>query len=60
MEYFWDRHYSAALPLYQKTLNLYDGHPAAKKYLSEAQAKAVSLLLPRRHGSGPPTPAAGW
>jgi serine protease Do len=40
MEYFWDRHYSAALPLYQKTLNLYDGHPAAKKYLSEAQAKA--------------------
>lgn len=40
MEYFWGRHYSAALPLYQKTLNLYDGHPAAKKYLSEAQAKA--------------------
>jgi S1-C subfamily serine protease len=40
MSYFWDRHYSAALPLYQKVLNLYDGHPLAKKYLSESQAKA--------------------
>lgn len=40
MAYFWDRHYSAALPLYQKVLNLYDGHPHAKRYLSEAQAKA--------------------
>jgi S1-C subfamily serine protease len=40
MDYFWNHHYSAALPLYQKVLNLYDGHPQAKKYLAEAQAKA--------------------
>jgi S1-C subfamily serine protease len=40
MDYFWNHHYSAALPLYQKVLNLYDGHPQARKYLAEAQAKA--------------------
>jgi S1-C subfamily serine protease len=40
MDYFWNHHYSAAVPLYQKVLNLYDGHPQAKKYLAEAQAKA--------------------
>jgi serine protease Do len=40
MDNYWNHHYSAALPLYQKVLNLYDGHPQAKKYLAEAQAKA--------------------
>src|SRR5919198_1321808 len=40
MGYFWEHHYSATLPLYQEILNLYDGHPLAKKYLAEAQAKA--------------------
>jgi S1-C subfamily serine protease len=40
MDHYWNRHYSAALPLYQKVLNLYDGHPLAKRYLALAQAKA--------------------
>jgi serine protease Do len=40
MEHYWNHHYSAALPLYQKVLNLYDGHPMAKDYLAKAQAKA--------------------
>jgi S1-C subfamily serine protease len=40
MDYFWNHHYGAAVPLYQKVLNLYDGHPQAKRYLAEAQAKA--------------------
>jgi S1-C subfamily serine protease len=55
MSYFWDRHYSAALPLYQKVLNLYDGHPLAKKYLSQAQAKAggsEDLPLPTPKATG--------
>jgi serine protease Do len=40
MGLFWARHYSAALPLFQNAINLYDGHPAAKTYLAQAQAKA--------------------
>lgn len=40
MEYYWARHYSAALPLYQKVVNLQDGHLLAKKYLRLAQGKA--------------------
>lgn len=40
MEYYWARHYSAALPLYQKVVNLQDGHLLAKKYLRLAQQKA--------------------
>jgi S1-C subfamily serine protease len=40
MTSFWGHHYSAAIPLFQKALNLYDGHPVAKKYLAQAQAKA--------------------
>jgi Trypsin-like peptidase domain len=59
MAYFWDRHYSAALPLYQKVLNLYDGHALAKKYLSEAQAKAggsEDLPLPTAKATGKRSP----
>ena len=57
MRYFWDRHYSAALPLFQKVLNLYDGHPQAKTYLAKAQAKAggpedVPLPTPKPLGKG--------
>jgi S1-C subfamily serine protease len=40
MGYYWDHHYSAALPLFQKVLNLYDGHPLAKAYQAKAQAAA--------------------
>jgi S1-C subfamily serine protease len=40
MEYYWADHYSAALPLYQKVVNLQDGHLLAKKYLRLAQQKA--------------------
>jgi S1-C subfamily serine protease len=40
MTHFWNRHYSASLPLFQQVLNLYDGHPLAKRYLARAQAKA--------------------
>jgi S1-C subfamily serine protease len=40
MEYYWARHYSAALPLYQKVVNLQDGHLLAKKHLRLAQQKA--------------------
>lgn len=40
MELFWGRHYSAAVPAFQRVLSLYDGHPLAKEYLAEAQAKA--------------------
>jgi S1-C subfamily serine protease len=39
MGYFWDAHYSAAVPLFQKVVNLYDGHPLAKQYLSKAEGK---------------------
>jgi S1-C subfamily serine protease len=40
MEYYWARHYSAALPLFQKVQDLQEGHLLAKKYLRESQAKA--------------------
>ena len=42
MGYFWDAHYSAAVPLFQKVLNLHDGHPLARQYLSKAEAKVGS------------------
>jgi S1-C subfamily serine protease len=40
MEYYWAGHYSAALPQFQKVLDLQDGHILARKYLRLAQAKA--------------------
>jgi hypothetical protein len=40
MTLFWDEHYSAAVPLFQRVLDLYDGHPAARRYLAQAQGKA--------------------
>lgn len=40
MEYYWAGHYSAALPEFQKVLDLQDGHILARKYLRLAQAKA--------------------
>jgi S1-C subfamily serine protease len=42
MEYYWARHYSAALPLFQKVQDLQEGHLLAKKYLRASQAKAGS------------------
>jgi S1-C subfamily serine protease len=42
MEYYWAKHYSAALPLFQKVQDLQEGHLLAKKYLRESQAKASS------------------
>jgi S1-C subfamily serine protease len=59
MSYFWDRHYSAALPLYQEVLNLYDGHPLAKTYLSQSQAKAggpEDVPLPAAKATGRRSP----
>jgi S1-C subfamily serine protease len=40
MELYWDGHYSAALPYFQKVLNLYGRHALARKYLADAQSKA--------------------
>jgi S1-C subfamily serine protease len=40
MSNFWQGHYSVSLPLFQQVENLYDGHPLAKRFLAEAQAKA--------------------
>ena len=40
MNNYWTHHYSAAVSLYQRVLNLSDGHIFAKKYLTLAQAKA--------------------
>jgi membrane protein implicated in regulation of membrane protease activity len=40
MEYYWAGHYTAALPQFQKVLDLQEGHLLAKKYLRLAQAKA--------------------
>jgi serine protease Do len=40
MNNYWTHHYSAAVSLYQRVLNLSDGHVFAKKYLTLAQAKA--------------------
>jgi S1-C subfamily serine protease len=37
---FWQGHHSVSLPLFQQVENLYDGHPLAKRFLAEAQAKA--------------------
>lgn len=64
MQYFWNRHYGAALPLFQKVLNLYDGHPLAKEYLAKAQAKAngpddVPLPADSPAGQGPDLVRAG-
>jgi S1-C subfamily serine protease len=39
MEYFWGRHYTAAVPELQKASQLYNGFPLASDYLSQAQAK---------------------
>jgi hypothetical protein len=49
---------SAALPLFQKVLNLYNGHPLVKEYLAEAQAKAnepADVPLPADSPAGSPT-----
>jgi S1-C subfamily serine protease len=40
MNDYWTHHYSAAVPRYQRLLNLFDGHLLAKQYLTLAQAKA--------------------
>ena len=40
MDYYWAGHYSAALPEFQKVMDLQDGHILARKYLRLAQAKA--------------------
>jgi serine protease Do len=40
MGYFWDHHYSAVIPLYRQVLRLHRGHPLAKWYLTQANAKA--------------------
>jgi serine protease Do len=40
MNNYWTHHYGAAVALYQRVLNLSDGHLLAKKYLTLAQAKA--------------------
>ena len=42
MENYWAKHYSAALPQFQKVQDLQEGHLLAKKYLRLAQAKAGS------------------
>jgi hypothetical protein len=50
MSYMWDRHFSEAVPLLQRLLNLSAGHPLAKRYLVQAQAKVLTpedLPLPR-------------
>lgn len=56
MQYYWDHHYSAALPLFQRVLNLYDGHPLAKEYLAKAQAKANGSEDVPLPADGPPAP----
>jgi serine protease Do len=58
MASFWDHHYSVAVPQYQEILNLYDGHPQAKRYLAQAQAKVgtaeeLPLTPPKRPSQGP-------
>src|SRR6266704_248294 len=50
MNDYWTNHYSAAVSLYQRVLNLYDGHLLARKYLTLAQAEADGpddIPLPR-------------
>jgi S1-C subfamily serine protease len=51
MNDLWTHHYSAAVPLYQRVLNLSDGHLLARKYLTQAQAEADGpddIPLPRQ------------
>jgi Trypsin-like peptidase domain/zinc-ribbon domain len=55
MENYWAKHYSAALPLFQKVEDLQEGHILAKKYLRLAQAKAGSpedIPLPSSSSGG--------
>lgn len=40
MDAFWNRHYSASVPLFEKVLALSSGNLAAKGYLADAQSKA--------------------
>lgn len=40
MDMYWGSHFTAAVPLFNKVLALYDGHPLAKSYLAKAQAEA--------------------
>jgi len=40
MRLFWDEQYSAAVPLFQRVLDLDDGHLTARRYLAQAQGKA--------------------
>jgi len=40
MDLYWDNHFTAAVPAFQKVLDLYPGHPLATEYLSLAQGKA--------------------
>lgn len=40
MDLFWGNHFTAAVPEFQKVLALSDGHPLAKDYLAQSQAKA--------------------
>jgi serine protease Do len=47
MELFWgppgpQGHFSAAIPRFREVLDLYDGHPLAQQYLSEAQSRRGS------------------
>jgi hypothetical protein len=40
MDYYWNDHFSASVPLFEEVLNLQDGHPLAKQHLAQAQAEA--------------------
>jgi serine protease Do len=40
MEYFWEHHYSAAVPLYRQVLRLQSRHPLAEWYLAQAETRA--------------------
>jgi S1-C subfamily serine protease len=51
MQLFWQHHYSDSLPLFEKVVNLDDGHLLAKRYLSDAQSRAgTNEDLPLRRG----------
>jgi S1-C subfamily serine protease len=55
MNDYWTNHYSAAVSLYQRVLNLYDGHVLARRYLTLAQAEADGpddIPLPRPQAAG--------
>jgi hypothetical protein len=50
MDYFWNCHYGAAMRLYRQVLALQPGHPLAKWYLAQAEARAggtEDVPLPR-------------